>query len=69
MFSTCHSDYAGTTKIKNLDANIGSVMVKLTHYDLKEISDAIPINEVSGVREFDILSRYTYSSANNPPKI
>ncbi|CAL5337610.1 unnamed protein product [Camellia sinensis] len=51
----------GTTKIKNLDANIGSVAVKLTHDDLKEISDAIPIDDVSGVREFDLLSRYTYS--------
>ncbi|KAL7220349.1 hypothetical protein ACSBR2_013265 [Camellia fascicularis] len=58
----------GTTKIKNLDANIESVAVKLTQEDLKEISDAIPIDEVSGVRELDFLSRYTYRSANTPPK-
>ncbi|CAL5392758.1 unnamed protein product [Camellia sinensis] len=58
----------GTTKIKNLDANIGSVAVKLTQEDLKKISDAIPIDEVSGVRELDFLSRYTYRSANTLPK-
>ncbi|XP_028107251.1 perakine reductase-like isoform X1 [Camellia sinensis] len=58
----------GTTKIKNLDANIGSVAVKLTQEDLKEISDAIPIDEVTGVRELDFLSRYTYRSANTLPK-
>ncbi|KAK3041981.1 hypothetical protein RJ639_002289 [Escallonia herrerae] len=35
-----------TTKIKNLDENVGSVRVKLTESDLKEISDAVPINEI-----------------------
>ncbi|CAL5397457.1 unnamed protein product [Camellia sinensis] len=32
----------GTTKIKNLDENIGAVRVKLTKDDLKEIFDAVP---------------------------
>ncbi|XVF42171.1 hypothetical protein PTKIN_Ptkin01aG0338300 [Pterospermum kingtungense] len=38
----------GTTKVKNLDSNIGSLKVKLTEEDLKEIYDGIPINEVAG---------------------
>ncbi|KAF5950975.1 hypothetical protein HYC85_012968 [Camellia sinensis] len=50
----------GTTKIKNLDANIGSVVVKLTHNDLKEISDAIPVNEVGGKKELNLLFKFTY---------
>ncbi|KAK3023476.1 hypothetical protein RJ639_044856 [Escallonia herrerae] len=40
----------GTTKIKNLDDNVGSVRVKLTESDRKEISDAVPITEVAGSR-------------------
>ncbi|GAY44653.1 hypothetical protein CUMW_083530 [Citrus unshiu] len=35
----------GTTKIKNLDDNIDSLRIKLTKEDLKEISDAVPIEE------------------------
>ncbi|GMP60799.1 hypothetical protein CsSME_00023513 [Camellia sinensis var. sinensis] len=40
----------GTTKIKNLDENIGALRVKLTEDDLKEISDAVPILEIAGPR-------------------
>ncbi|XAR49054.1 Perakine reductase [Bertholletia excelsa] len=58
----------GTTKIKNLDANIGSLAIKLTNEDLKEISDVIPIDEVWGEREFELLSKYSYRSANTPAK-
>ncbi|OAY76636.1 Perakine reductase, partial [Ananas comosus] len=39
----------GTTKIRNLDSNIGSLKVKLTEEDVKEICDA--------VREEDVRSR------------
>ncbi|KAL7239269.1 hypothetical protein ACSBR2_005213 [Camellia fascicularis] len=35
-----------TTKIKNLDENIGAVRVKLTEDDLKEIYDAVPISKL-----------------------
>ncbi|CAI9765088.1 unnamed protein product [Fraxinus pennsylvanica] len=38
----------GTTKIKNLHSNIDSLKMKLTKDDLKEITDAVPINEVAG---------------------
>ncbi|XP_059632469.1 perakine reductase-like isoform X2 [Cornus florida] len=59
----------GTTKIKNLDDSIGSLTVKLTQEDLKEISDAIPIDEVTGESEHVGLSEYRYRLANTPTKI
>ncbi|XP_022858363.1 perakine reductase-like [Olea europaea var. sylvestris] len=57
----------GTTKIKNLHENIGSVKVKLTSDDLKEISDAVPINEVAGSRTLDVFVQVSWRFANTPP--
>ncbi|CAI9102631.1 OLC1v1000928C1 [Oldenlandia corymbosa var. corymbosa] len=57
----------GTTKIKNLHDNIGSVKVKLTNEDLEELADAVPINEVAGQRIGDTLFRTSYLFANTPP--
>ncbi|KAG4176564.1 hypothetical protein ERO13_A11G253200v2 [Gossypium hirsutum] len=58
----------GTTKIKNLDSNIDSVKVKLTAEDLKEISDAVPINEVAGDVLPDRFSQLHWKFGNTPPK-
>ncbi|XWS58332.1 hypothetical protein CRYUN_Cryun08bG0024900 [Craigia yunnanensis] len=58
----------GTTKIKNLDQNIGSLRVKLTAEDLKEISDAVPIEEVAGDRNYDSMRKASWKFANTPPK-
>ncbi|XP_021282559.1 probable aldo-keto reductase 1 [Herrania umbratica] len=58
----------GTTKIKNLDHNIGSLTVKLTAEDLKEISDAVPIDEVAGDRNYDSMRKASWKFANTPPK-
>ncbi|TXG65910.1 hypothetical protein EZV62_007185 [Acer yangbiense] len=58
----------GTTKIKNLDNNIGCIKVKLTNEDLQEISAAIPINEVAGERIPDSSLCCTWKFANTPPK-
>lgn len=58
----------GTTKIKNLDSNIGSLKVKLTEEDLKEICDVVPINEVAGGVLPDSLNQFTWKFANTPPK-
>ncbi|KAL5566258.1 hypothetical protein UlMin_029422 [Ulmus minor] len=58
----------GTTKTKNLDANISSVRVKLTKDDLKEISDLIPISEVAGDRSSDTFIRCSWKFASTPPK-
>ncbi|XP_060966427.1 probable aldo-keto reductase 1 isoform X2 [Cannabis sativa] len=57
----------GTTKIRNLDDNIGSVSVKLTEQDLKEISDAVPVEEVAGGREHEIIHKISWKFANTPP--
>ncbi|OWM82021.1 probable aldo-keto reductase 1 [Punica granatum] len=58
----------GTTKIKNLDDNIGSVGVKLTEEHLKEISDAVPLSEVAGGRSYESMANATWKYANTPPK-
>ncbi|XP_008796760.1 probable aldo-keto reductase 1 [Phoenix dactylifera] len=58
----------GTTKIKNLDDNIGSLKVKLTKEDLKEISTALPANEVAGPRTAGAFLSYVWQLANTPTK-
>ncbi|KAK3041982.1 hypothetical protein RJ639_002290, partial [Escallonia herrerae] len=58
----------GTTKIKNLDDNVGSVRVKLTESDLKEISDAVPITEVAGSRIMESFLHLSWKFADTPPK-
>ena len=42
--------------------------MKLTEEDLKEISDAVPIDEVGGNREFEVFSKYLYKFADTPLK-
>ncbi|XP_010025040.2 probable aldo-keto reductase 1 [Eucalyptus grandis] len=56
----------GTTKIKNLDNNIVSLRVKLTEEDMKEISDAIPIDDVAGDRIDEYSVRFLWKHANTP---
>ncbi|XP_073006107.1 probable aldo-keto reductase 1 [Typha latifolia] len=58
----------GTTKIRNLDDNIGSLKVKLTEDDLKEISDAIHEEEVTGSRNFSTYEHLNWKYANTPKK-
>ncbi|XP_043697788.1 probable aldo-keto reductase 1 [Telopea speciosissima] len=58
----------GTTKIKNLEDNIGALKMKLTEDDLKEISDAVPINAVAGSRTYDSMQQSMWKFANTPPK-
>ncbi|XP_027364950.1 perakine reductase-like isoform X1 [Abrus precatorius] len=57
----------GTTKIKNLDNNIGSFKVKLSNADLREIAEAIPRSEVVGDRTIEPFMRCTWKFANTPP--
>lgn len=57
---------AGTTKIKNLHGNIGSLSVKLTEDDVKEISDAVPIEDVAGDRNSEHIVRFSWKYANTP---
>lgn len=56
----------GTTKIKNLDENIGSVRVKLTKDNARQISDAVPILEVAGPRIYESFLRVSYKFADTP---
>lgn len=56
----------GTTKIKNLDDNIGSFKVKLTEEDLKEICDAVPVNEVAGGRTYESMTQATWKFTSTP---
>ncbi|XP_050275015.1 probable aldo-keto reductase 1 [Quercus robur] len=58
----------GTSKIKNLENNIGSLNVKLTEEDLKEISDAVPIKDVAGGRSYQNMDHFQWKFANTPPK-
>ena len=60
--------FSGTTKIKNLDDNIGTLKVKLTEEDLKEISDAVPIEEVAGGLSFLNSEHLHWKFGNTPPK-
>ncbi|KAK7258707.1 hypothetical protein RIF29_24289 [Crotalaria pallida] len=58
----------GTTKIQNLDTNIGSFEVKLSEDDLREITDAIPISDVVGDRTTDAFVKCSWRFANTPAK-
>ncbi|XP_020213187.1 probable aldo-keto reductase 1 [Cajanus cajan] len=58
----------GTTKIKNLDSNIGSFEVKLSKDDIREITDAVPISDVAGDWTTDTFVRCSWKFADTPPK-
>ncbi|PQQ05653.1 perakine reductase-like [Prunus yedoensis var. nudiflora] len=58
----------GTTKIKNLDDNIGSFSVTLTKEDIKEISDTIPLDAVAGKNVADNFISCSWKFANTPAK-
>ncbi|KDP23655.1 hypothetical protein JCGZ_23488 [Jatropha curcas] len=54
----------GTTKVKNLVDNMEALRIKLTKDELKEISDAVPINEVAGNRAYNV--HHTFKFADTP---
>ncbi|WOK99426.1 putative aldo-keto reductase 1 [Canna indica] len=56
----------GTTKLRNLDHNIGSLNVKLSDDDLEEISDALPADEVAGSRAPGAFGSYVWQLADTP---
>ncbi|KAF5206152.1 Perakine reductase [Thalictrum thalictroides] len=56
----------GTTKIKNLDNNIGSLKLKFTEEDLKKIMEAVPIDEVAGIRTYEHIHLLSWKFANTP---
>ncbi|XP_057439497.1 probable aldo-keto reductase 1 isoform X2 [Lotus japonicus] len=58
----------GTTKIKNLDQNIGALAVKLSEEDLREISESVPADDVAGGRYYNGLDHFSWKLANTPAK-
>ncbi|KAF6141183.1 hypothetical protein GIB67_018273 [Kingdonia uniflora] len=58
----------GTTKIKNLEDNVGSVSVKLTEAELFEISEAVPASDVAGPRINNNFYSISYKFANTPAR-
>ncbi|ERN01507.1 hypothetical protein AMTRI_Chr03g54990 [Amborella trichopoda] len=58
----------GTTKIKNLDENLGSLKLKLSEADIKEIANSVPIDEVAGSRAWTNAHNSLWMFANTPPK-
>ncbi|KAJ7551026.1 hypothetical protein O6H91_07G130500 [Diphasiastrum complanatum] len=59
----------GTTKIKNLDENLGSLSIQLSDEELVEVSRAVPIEEVAGMRYPEELLKVTWMHATTPPYI
>ncbi|KAF3951558.1 hypothetical protein CMV_022805 [Castanea mollissima] len=57
-----------TTKIKHVDDNVGSLKVKLTAEDFKEITDTVSINEVAGARIHAGIELYSWRFVNTPSK-
>ncbi|CAO2165561.1 unnamed protein product [Urochloa humidicola] len=58
----------GTTKIKNLDANIDSLKVKLTDEDLKEITSQVRADDVAGGRQYNSYAHTSWKYADTPKK-
>ena len=58
------SSIPGTTKVKNLEENIGALAVKLTPEDLKEIENTVPPNAVFGDRYAEM--DFTWMKSETP---
>lgn len=58
----------GTTKVNNLHSAIGSLALKFAVEDMKEISDAVPVDEVAGDRDLEYLKKLSRKFANTPAK-
>lgn len=56
----------GTTKIRNVEANIGSISVKLTRAEVEEIGSMFLADEVSGHRQFEGFNQFDYREASSP---
>ena len=67
-FTCLFCKHSGTTKVKHVDDNVGSLKVKLTAEDLKEITDAVTINEVAGARIHAGIELYSWRFVNTPSK-
>lgn len=55
----------GTTKVKNLEENIGALFVELTAVEMKELEDLVSSVGVFGDRFFDM--DFTWLNSETPP--
>jgi diketogulonate reductase-like aldo/keto reductase len=58
---------AGTTKIVNLDSNIGALEVSLSKEDMAELEAAVPVHEVAGERYMEGVMERTFRYVDSPP--
>ena len=61
-------NFSGTTKTKNLDANVESLKVKLTGEDLKEIASPLRAEDVAGGRQYSSYAHTSWKYADTPKK-
>lgn len=57
----------GTTKIANLDSNIGSLGVSLSKEDMEELEAAVPVSEIAGERYMEAVMERTFHFISSPP--
>ncbi|KAG6551800.1 hypothetical protein Mapa_006617 [Marchantia paleacea] len=57
----------GTTKISNLDLNIGAVHIKLDAHELAEVTAAVPAAEVAGARVNAAMLEMSWQATDTPP--
>lgn len=58
---------AGTTKIPNLDENLGAAFVKLREEEVQEVAAAVPLHDVAGGRHNDALLKLAWNNVITPP--
>jgi diketogulonate reductase-like aldo/keto reductase len=58
---------SGTSKIKNLDSNIGALNLKLSDEDMKELTDLVSADAVAGSRIYKAFEHANWNYANTPP--
>ncbi|KAK2973763.1 hypothetical protein RJ640_002267 [Escallonia rubra] len=57
----------GTTKIKNLNQNVGALSVKLTRKEMAELESIASVEVVKGDRYAPAFMKQTWKYANTPP--
>lgn len=57
----------GTTKIANLDSNIGALGVSLSKEEIEELEAAVPLHEIAGGRYHEAHLLATFQFINSPP--
>ncbi|KAG0605875.1 hypothetical protein M758_9G094600 [Ceratodon purpureus] len=57
----------GTTKIPNLNENIGAAFVKLTEVEVQEVAAAVPLHDVAGERYIEAVAKLSWNNVTTPP--